>query len=491
MTPHSTPFSCLLKYYILKVQSPTTILYQSTYTSPSRLEGSTRREYVRTGARAPEGGSLNASRLSLSAIVFMLSFLALASVSVSLADEVPPLKFIADQKPMSTWDDSAKPIRMNLSFKTPDGPVSAFDKTTMRAEPSGLYVELTTYPKKDLDWSLRLLLDTGSDISWVAGENCKGPRNTCDFKPLYQYPTSYLPENGMGKTQWNAQYQDRGASGTTMTVNMAIGTMGSKVMSIGLASWVNYQIRGIESGLFGLEAYTGPNRWPDDNGGFYSPLWVQFAKQANLPREFTIAVATNPNTRLPESAQLEIGGELDTIPPSNRDVKANVILQNDLIVRWNFKMKLELFVRGRGQIPVSDGAQFEAALDTGAEDIVFDANVVEKIHNAMNAKPIPDKPNRKEVDCKYRDNRSEFAWLVIYMDSANPGKMIAMSSTWWVRPWADHPGRCLSLLVPKASDVQIPALFGMPWFLWAGKTIFDARTPGTITVTPKEWLGAF
>ncbi|KAK3389592.1 hypothetical protein B0H63DRAFT_507137 [Podospora didyma] len=439
----------------------------------------------------------------------LISFLAVAATASPWQHKQPErLQLPLGQKPLSSsnYDSTQAPrLRLNLSFKAHknDEKVSTLAGQTLAVLLRGLFVDLATLPDQNAHpvEGMKLLLDTGSDISWIAREGCTSPGRPCEFPPADQYLNANIPANSLDPvTPWNVLYGPLGVSGLTMTTYMAIGDDVPRTferMSIGLANNINIIRRAGEAGLLGLEPDTG-NRWqrvtnPGGNLVNVLPLWIQAADAASTPRRFAIAVWENAQHQL--RGQFEIGGTLSPLVPGipGRDMTANLIPTNNngvnVIDRWLFNMRISLFVKGKPvvQVPLDGGNgpgnPFEATLDSGAAVILLHHQAIHAIHgaNAVNGVLQPG-INRYVVDCALMRDDSP-VYLVVSLDSANMQRVMNVPSKRWVVPRPNVPGECLTTLESKAAHV--PAIFGMPWFLWAGKTVFDLNA-ATITVTPKD-----
>lgn len=414
----------------------------------------------------------------------MASTLVLLSLLALLAKS-SPWQYMGIQKPVSTHHDSVSPVRMNLSFGDNDS-VSALDKSTIDVFWNSMFIDIDTNPDPirtpdDVVRGIKLLIDTGSDISWMARGNCFTPGPGAQCSVNNRYPEGKIARSTVDTREWSVTYGTINVRGETMTTYLIMGDAQPPTwrrLEIGLADRLNYVPRRGESGLFGLEPSTG-NRWLRTDDTPVPPLWVQLSDWFAGPqnRKFTIAAWDDG---VSFHGMIEFGGTLDAEKPGDptTDMTANIILgPGGAVDRWEFNMVLGALVDGN-QMNLNGGAAIRAAFDTGAPYIYLDPAILNVIHNAMNAQNVQGQLAR--VNCKYMTGR---AFLMVFMHAAVANRFASLHPRYWVIPGPNGPDDCRSLLQPTGPGMP-QAVFGMPWFFGFKKTVFDLSNQ-RITVSKK------
>lgn len=240
------------------------------------------------------------------------------------------------------------------------------------------------YAADDPGTEITLLVDTGSDVTWVAKEGFssmpKPPAINNPMDPKYGISTHRIPSGtSEDLKRWEAIYGNHGASGTTLTA-MPL-TLGSHTQSlaIGLADRVSMETRSKkspENGILGLNLTSTVTGWPATKPpGMYKPLWLQLLDGTKLDKKYAISLDKTKGRVDKYAGVLEIGGPTDPRPLNAIAVP--------LVSHQDWCVNVQFYARVGGQDHILGGVT-KVVLDTGADRVFLPEDIANAYNGHLN-----------------------------------------------------------------------------------------------------------
>ncbi|KAK0616554.1 aspartic peptidase domain-containing protein [Immersiella caudata] len=349
---------------------------------------------------------------------------------------------------------------------------------------------------------LNLLVDTGSDITWVAK---KGFTAMTGQTPLHRIPnpledsqcidtTIRIPPGTAAQDthRWGAIYTPGfGASGTTRPIiNMGIGTYQTP-LAIGIADQASIAGRGrypVQNGILGLGITSTTTSWPGDNGP-YLPLWLQLLSKSPLAKTFSIALDRTKLRPDDYTGTLTLGRLPNTPFPSNAITIPLHYAPSPSPPHWSVRVQLYARVTTPPASPTQKETivetllgnnPIEIVLDTGADRVWLPQDIANHYNGHLNgmspsAAPgfTPQKgplfPAQAPILQGSRDPVFDVALVVRFVDAKTKDATVVIPAGRLVEP--DQSGQAFGH--GRVMGTGGMPLLGMPFFLAAGEVVFD------------------